>query len=126
LVILAELMFVIMGAMVKAASATLPNEMIVFFRNLFGLAAVLPLVLREGIPGLATRVPQLHLMRALAGVGAMYCFFYSLGQLPLADAMLLKLTAPIFIPMIALLWLGEGFSPCPCAGRWLWVFWALV
>lgn len=115
LVILSELMFATMGAMIKAASAGLPNEMIVFFRNLFGLAVVLPIVLRSGLGGIATQVPYLHLTRSLSGVGAMYCFFFSLSQLPLADAMLLKLTAPIFIPLIALVWLHEGF---PVSVRW--------
>jgi drug/metabolite transporter (DMT)-like permease len=52
-------------------------------------------------------VPGLHLLRAAAGVTAMYCFYYAIANIPLADAMLLKLTAPIFMPVIAVLWLQE-------------------
>jgi drug/metabolite transporter (DMT)-like permease len=37
----------------------------------------------------------------------MYCFYYAIANIPLADAMLLKLTAPIFMPVIAVLWLQE-------------------
>jgi drug/metabolite transporter (DMT)-like permease len=37
----------------------------------------------------------------------MYCFFYALGNLHLADGMLLKMTAPLFMPLIAWTWLGE-------------------
>lgn len=111
LIVASEFMFASMGAAVKAASMTLPNEMLVFMRNLVGLGILLPLLLRGGIRGLATDVPHLHLVRALAGVSAMYCFFYALANLPLADGMLLKMTAPIFMPLIAWLWLREELSP---------------
>ncbi len=107
LIVLSEWMFASMGAAVKVLSAELPTEMVVFMRNLVGVFLVLPWVLRFGLHGWRTPVPHLHLLRALAGVGAMYCFFYVLGRMPLADAMLLKLTAPVFIPLVAWLWLGE-------------------
>jgi len=108
LIIASELLFASMGAAVKLAAATLNNEMIVFMRNAVGLGLLLPLVLRNGsFAGLATRVAHLHLLRASAGVAAMYCFFYALGELTLADGMLLKMTAPMFIPLLALFWLRE-------------------
>jgi drug/metabolite transporter (DMT)-like permease len=109
-ILLAEWFFASMGAAVKLVTAELPSEMAVFMRNLFGLALMLPLVWRNGLPGLKTRVFPIHLLRALAGVSAMYCFFYALAHLPLADGMLLKMTAPLFMPLIALLWLGEQLS----------------
>jgi len=111
LIVASEFMFASMGAAVKAASMTLPNEMLVFMRNLVGLAILLPLLLHGGLSGLATRVPHLHLLRSLAGVSAMYCFFYALANLPLADGMLLKMTAPIFIPLVVWFWLREELSP---------------
>jgi drug/metabolite transporter (DMT)-like permease len=40
----------------------------------------------------------------------MYCFFYAIAHMPLANAMLLKLTAPLFMPLVALFWLGERFT----------------
>jgi drug/metabolite transporter (DMT)-like permease len=108
LIVASELLFASMGAAVKLAAATLNNEMIVFMRNAIALGLMIPLVLHNGsFASLATRVPHLHLLRAAAGVAAMYCFFHALGQLPLADGMLLKMTAPIFIPIIAFLWLRE-------------------
>ena len=107
-ILLSELMFASMGAAVKAASGLgLPNEMLVFMRNLMGLFLIAPLLLRYGHGELHTLVYHLHLLRAVLGLSAMYCFFYVLGQLPLADGMLLKMTSPIFMPLIALLWLGE-------------------
>lgn len=106
-IILGELAFASMGVGIRFVAAELPNAMIVFFRNLVGLLFFLPWVLRRGFGVLATPVPGLHLLRALAGVSAMYCFFYAIAHITLAEAMLLKLTAPIFIPLVALLWLRE-------------------
>ncbi len=107
-ILLAELFFASMGAAVKQVTAELPSEMAVFMRNLFGLALMLPLALRSGVSGLKTGIFHIHLLRALVGVSAIYCFFYALSQLQLADGMLLKMTAPLFMPLIALVWLGEA------------------
>lgn len=110
-ILLSELMFASMGAAVKAASGLgLPNEMLVFMRNMMGLFVIGPLLLQYGTAELRTRVYPLHLLRAVLGLSAMYCFFYVLGQLALADGLLLKMTSPIFMPLIALLWLGERVS----------------
>jgi len=114
-IVASELSFASMGAAVKAASTSLPNEMIVFMRNAVGAAVLLPLLMRGGLPSLRTAVPQLHLLRALLGLSAMYCFFYALGELSLAHGMLLKMTSPIFIPLIAWLWLREGTPPLAAA-----------
>ncbi len=110
-IVLGEFCFASMGVGVRMVSGQLPNEVVVFFRNAFGLLILLPWLLRRGVGGLRTRVPMLHLLRGVAGVSAMYCFFYAIAHLPLAEAMLLKLTAPLFIPLVALLWLHEGVSP---------------
>ncbi len=111
----AELMFASMGATIKVLSAHLPNASIVFFRNLIGLALVLPWLLRHSARNLGTGHIRLHLLRGLAGLGAMYCFFYAIANMPLAEAMLLKVSAPLFIPVIAFLWLGEFV---PAKVRW--------
>ncbi len=107
LIIASELMFASMGACVKALSSSLPNEMAVFLRNIFGLILLSPLILRSRAALLQTTIIHLHLLRAGAGLSAMYCFFYALGNLHLADGMLLKMTAPLFMPLIAIFWLGE-------------------
>lgn len=107
LIVASELMFATMGATVKAASVSLPNEMLVFMRNLFGALIILPLLLRGGVVSLHTSVFHFHLLRATVGLSAMYCFFFALSRLPLADSMLLKMTSPIFITVVAWLWLKE-------------------
>lgn len=109
--LLSELFFVLMGTQIRAVSDQMPNEMVVFFRNLIGLQILLPLLWRHGLGSLRSQRPGLHLFRGLAGISAMYCFFYAIAHLPLANAMILKMTAPLFIPLIAWLWLKERLSP---------------
>ncbi|MES9990951.1 MAG: DMT family transporter [Candidatus Thiodiazotropha sp.] len=107
LILLSELMFASMGASVKVVTQTLPSDMAVFMRNLFGLALLMPLVWSNGLVSLHTQIFHLHLLRSVAGVSAMYCFFYALANLQLADGMLLKMTSPLFMPLIAWFWLSE-------------------
>ncbi len=109
-IIASEVLFSTMGAVIKLLAADLPNTMLVFARNLFGLVALLPVLWHLRQTPLRTRVLHLHLLRAGAGVGAMYCFFYAIAHLALAEAVLLKLTAPLFIPIIAMLWLREELT----------------
>lgn len=108
-ILASELLLVSMGAVIKTLAQDLPNEPIVFFRNLFGLAVLVPFLIKGGLPRLRTEVIHLHAVRAAAGLSAMYCFFYAIGHIKLADAMLLKFTVPIFIPVVAYLWLAERF-----------------
>lgn len=103
-------MFAFMGASIRQVSIDLNNGMVVFARNLVGLALLSALAVSRPRISLRTRVPHLHLLRSTAGLGAMYCFFYAIAHMPLADAMLLKLSAPLFMPLVALAWLGERFT----------------
>jgi drug/metabolite transporter (DMT)-like permease len=109
-VVAAALMFAGVGAVVKSIAAELPNEVLVFFRNLFGVLFVLPL-LGAGRVSLRTPVLHLHLLRALFGVAALYGYFHVLGRIPLGEAVLLTFSAPLFIPFLARMALGEPVSP---------------
>lgn len=109
-ILLGELCFVSMGSLVKLLAETMPSQNLVFFRNLFGLMALSPILVKFGAASVKTKVLHLHILRSLAGILAMYCFFYALTKLPLADAMLLKISAPLFIPIIAFIWISEFIS----------------
>src|SRR5581483_11761771 len=45
--------------------------------------------------------------RAGFGAAAMYCFFYAIAKLPLAAAMLLTYSTPLYVPFIAWIWIAE-------------------
>jgi len=111
LVLTSALLFAGVGALVKAASVDLPTEVVVFFRNAVAMAFLLPwLLIRRRNLSLKSGCLHLHLLRAVAGLAAMYCFFIALKLLRLADAMLLCYTLPIFIPIIEWCWLKEPVS----------------
>lgn len=104
----ASFMFAMLGALVKTVSPFLNNEMVVFFRNLFALLFILPWIsLSRPRGGFRTGCFQLHLLRSAAGLGAMYCFFYAIAHLQLSEAFLLSATSPLFIPLIAYVWMRE-------------------
>jgi len=106
------LLFALMSVAVKIASASLPNVVVVFFRSGFGLLTLLPFII--GVELRTTQVRE-HLIRSLAGIASMYCFFYTIAHMRLADAVLLNYSLPIFIPFVESVWLGEAFP------RRLWI-----
>ncbi|MEL7078809.1 MAG: DMT family transporter [Cyanobacteria bacterium J06648_1] len=109
-IVASELSFALSAAIIKYASTDLPNQSIVFFRNLFGLAILLPLILRSKPGILKSDRLHLHLLRAVFGMAAMFSFFYALGQIPLGDSMLIKSTIPLIIPFMSAVWLGEEIT----------------
>lgn len=105
--LIGELLIALLAAMVRHLSSDLSTEQILFFRNFLGLLALLPLILRSGISNLKTNNITGHIVRGLIGVTAMYCYFWTLAHIPLTEAFLVKLSAPLFMPIFAYLWLKE-------------------
>ncbi|MEM6613926.1 MAG: DMT family transporter [Cyanobacteria bacterium P01_C01_bin.72] len=109
-IVASELSFALSAAIIKYASTDLPNQSIVFFRNLFGLIILLPLILKSDSGILKSDRLHLHLLRAVFGMAAMYSFFYALGKIPLGDSVLIKSTIPLIIPFVSTIWLGEKIT----------------
>jgi drug/metabolite transporter (DMT)-like permease len=109
--VLAAAAFALMSACIKAASASVGTPVIVFFRSAVGMLVLLPWLLRHGAGVLRTQRPGGHLWRSAFGVCAMYCFFYAIAHLHLAEAILLTYSTPLFIPFIAWLWIREPPAP---------------
>jgi drug/metabolite transporter (DMT)-like permease len=101
LLALSALLFSLMGVGIREVSSGVNNETVVFFRSLVGVLFFLPLLLVKGSRPLKTTRVKAHLWRATYGLAAMYCFFYAIAHLPLADAMLFTYSAPIFTPLLA-------------------------
>lgn len=112
LVNLAVLVFTLMDGLVKLAATTYPIGQIVFFRNLCAFIPVLWFISRSGgIALLRTRRPLAHIIRGMIGVSAMASFFLSYKLLPLSEAIALGLSAPIFITLLSVPFLGEKVGP---------------
>jgi drug/metabolite transporter (DMT)-like permease len=110
-ILLGEALLAVMGGIIKHLSDDLSTQQIVFFRNFAGLAMLLPILMKTGLSELKTKRLHWHLMRALVGLSAMYCYFFVLARMPLAEAFLVKLTSPFFMPIIAYIWLKESIGP---------------
>ncbi len=96
LMTLAALGFSIMNILIRYAADELHPVQIAFFRNFFALAFVLPWLFRHGLAGLRTERPGMHLARSVVGLSAMFCWFTSITILPLAEAVALNFTVPLF------------------------------
>ena len=100
--------FSCMAALVKVAGETLPAAQVAFFRCVFGLLFLAPAILHAGLrTSFATTKPGLHLARSAFGVTAMFCFFIASANAPLADVTALTFAKPLFVIVIATLFLGE-------------------
>lgn len=115
LMLASTLSFGVMAIAIRLASASLHTFEIAFFRNLFGLLAVLPLLLGARRASLRTRQLPRYFVRCLIGMCSMLAGFWALGHLPLAQAISLTYSTPIFVTIAAVLFLGEQVR----ARRWL-------
>jgi drug/metabolite transporter (DMT)-like permease len=104
--ILASLLFACMGVCVKLGSASFSAGEMVFWR---GAAGVLLIGLLARLQGVALTTPhwRLQVSRALSGSVALICYFLAIGLLPLATAVTLSYTSPIFVALLLALWFGE-------------------
>jgi len=100
-------LFSVMGVCIRFASHTVDNATVVFFRNFVGLFIFLPLIFNKGISFFKTEKLWMHTWRSVAGLTAMYGFFYAIAHLKLSNAMVFTYSSPIFIPLIAWLFLKE-------------------
>ena len=102
---MASLGYATMGLFVKLATEV-NTETLVFFRSFICFFLLLPLILKNRV-SLKTKKSHLHLLRTIAGLGAFYSLFYAIKKIALVDAMLLFNTAPLFMPLIVLLWFKD-------------------
>ena len=108
--LVAATLFALMGVLVKQASAHFSSPELVFYRSIFGLVAIwLGIVWqrRQFFAPLATQHLMTHFWRGLAGFIALVLFFYALAHLPLATAVTLNYTAPLFLAVLSVVWLRE-------------------
>jgi drug/metabolite transporter (DMT)-like permease len=103
-------LFACMGVCVKLASADFSTGEIVFWRGLVSMAMMAGLALSRGI---ALRTPhwRMHLSRSLSGSTALVCYFFAIGALPLATAVTLNYTSPLFVALLLALFFRERMNP---------------
>ena len=108
LIVAAFLLVAIMSALGKGAGVS--TSAIVFFQNFISLLLFLPWALHDGVAGLKTQHLLLQGVRGLGGVLSQALMFIAILKMPLMNTVLLSNSAPLFIPIVAWIWLKEKIT----------------
>lgn len=104
--LVAAFMFACMGVLVKLSAAHFSSTELVFYRSLFGVW-ITYLILRYYRLSVRTQHWRIHCWRGITGLISLLMFFYCLTQLPLATAVSLNYTWPLFVTLFSILILKE-------------------
>lgn len=94
--VLASLLFAVMGVCIKYASAHFHSLELVAYRGAIGVVFMWVWCRRAGVT-LATPVPAMHLWRGVVGVSSLATWFYAIAHLPLATAMTLNYMSSVWV-----------------------------
>jgi S-adenosylmethionine uptake transporter len=99
--------FCVMDAVMKHLVASHPAILATVWRYLAALLFIWPFWWREGRPPIRRDMLPVHAARGAAIAGSAFLFFWSLAVLPLAEAVTIAFVAPLMIPPLAALLIGE-------------------
>ncbi len=114
-VVMSCLCIATMASIAKGLGEHLSSFQVAFFRAAFGLALIVPLIVPLGMQVFRTMRPFLLVGRGIAGAVGMMAGFYAVVHLPLAEATAITFTAPLFVVLLAGVFLGETVD----RNRWL-------
>lgn len=107
----AAVTFTVMTMLIKFLGEGYPATLQTFYRQAFGLAVMLPIILRNPRAAFRTTRAGLLLFRALAGTVGMILSFYAYQMMPLADANALSFTRTLWLVPLAAFVLKEHVGP---------------
>lgn len=109
--VLATLCFAITNMLAKALHHKLDALGIIFFRSLISL---LPMYLwlrhTNSLPTITSRKVLLHLPRSVIGIASIGIMFFSLQNLPIAQATTIALSQPLFVALLSPMLIQESFD----------------
>lgn len=104
--VVAGLLFGLMGVFVKLGAHYFSGAELVFYRSLIGLVVIYAIIRYRGLSVSTTRW-KMHATRGLSGFVALMLFFYAITALPLATAITLNYTSPLFLALLLTIVLKE-------------------
>lgn len=104
----------------------LATEVIVCFQNIFGLILLLPFMLKDGVKTLKTAWPLIHTFRIICAVAGIICLYSAFATMPMAQAVALQFTGPVFAVIGAKLYLKEEMGFYRLTGVFLGILWAFI
>lgn len=102
----ASFFFAAMGVCIKLAGQQFPPAELVFYRGVIAALLVFGYVRSRGFT-LATPHWRSHLARSFAGFISLVSYFYAIQMIPLATAVTLGYTSPLFLALILTFWKKE-------------------
>ena len=100
LVAASGLLFALAGVAIRLASAGLSSVEVLFWRNVLSLLFLTPWIIVRWPESIRPTHTGLVVMRGVAVVVSLLCYYYAVSVIPLAEAVLLNFSAPVFVPML--------------------------
>ncbi|MGB9092715.1 MAG: DMT family transporter [Gallionella sp.] len=107
--LVAGLMFGCMGVFVKLGAPYFSHIEMVFYRSFFGLL-IISAIMRTQRVSMVTHHWRAHLWRGISGTLALALFFYCITMLPLATAVTLNYTSPLFLTVLTMVIYKDKFN----------------
>jgi drug/metabolite transporter (DMT)-like permease len=101
-------LFGCMGVLVKLSAVYFSSIELVFYRSMIGFLIICVIVSVRHLP-LSTLYWKNHCWRGLSGLGSVLMLFYCITQLPLATAVTLNYTSPLFLTLLTTMILKDHF-----------------
>ncbi len=108
--IAASLLFACMGVCVKLGSMQFSAAELVFYRGFISLLLVYGYMRITGLTPV-TRHWRTHITRSISGFVSLVMYFYSISMIPLATAVTLNYTSPLFLALLLAFWQRERIRP---------------
>lgn len=108
--LVAGFLFGWMGVFVKLGTEYFSHIELVFYRSFLGLLMIYAVIHQQGL-SLSTHHLKQHLWRGVSGTIALMLYFYCITVLPLATAVTLNYTAPLYLSILTILAFKEHFRP---------------
>jgi drug/metabolite transporter (DMT)-like permease len=106
--VLATMAFAVMHALGKWLIASYPIGQVMFSRSIVGFVVCSAFILpRQGLSVFATRKANAHLMRGLSQACSQTFSVLAFSLMPLAGAVAINFSAPLWAALVAMLWLNE-------------------
>ena len=102
----ASLLFACMGVCVKLGAAQFSAAELVFWRGFIATLLIGGYIMVRRLP-LATPHARTHVVRGLSGFVSLVMYFYAISMIPLAAAVTLNYTSPLFLALLLALWVKE-------------------
>jgi drug/metabolite transporter (DMT)-like permease len=96
------------NSIVRGLSSDLHPFEMAFFRCVFGLLVLAPMIFRHGLEPFKTQRLGLHALRGVLQGAVLLMFFLALSLIPMATVQALFFTSPLFATILALVFLGEA------------------